>query len=88
MTQQRERQILLWSGVAFLVLAAVLFVLTVVVDALDNVWEPLFVLMLGLGCQCAIRLFLTAYSSLFILHSSFPSFLRVLLANLHAADFS
>ena len=45
--------------VSCLVLAAVLFVLTVVVDALDNVWEPLFVLMLGLGCQCFIRFFLT-----------------------------
>ena len=60
MTQEKERQILLWAGVALLVLAAVLFVLTIVVDMLDNVWEPLFVLMLGLGCQCAIRLFLTA----------------------------
>ena len=38
MTQQRERQVLLWAGVAFLALAVVLFVLTVVVDALDNVW--------------------------------------------------
>ncbi|MBQ2437654.1 MAG: hypothetical protein II265_06165, partial [Clostridia bacterium] len=60
MTQEKERQVLLWAGVASLVLAAVLFVLTIVVDMLDNVWEPLFVLMLGLGCQCAIRLFLTA----------------------------
>ena len=59
MTQQRERQVLLWAGVAFLALAVVLFVLTVVVDALDNVWEPLFVLALGLGCQCFIRFFLT-----------------------------
>ena len=59
MTQQRERQVLLWAGVAFLALAVVLFVLTVVVDTLDNVWEPLFVLMLGLGCQCAVRFFLT-----------------------------
>lgn len=59
MTQQRERLVLLWAGVASLVLAAVFYVLTVTVDALDKVWEPLFVFALGLGCQCTIRLLLT-----------------------------
>lgn len=59
MTQQRERLVLLGAGAASLVLAAVVFLLTVLVDKLDNVWEPVFVLLLGLGCQCFIRLFLT-----------------------------
>lgn len=59
MTQQRERLVLLWTGVASLVLAAVCFVLTIAFDELDKVWEPLFVLTLGVGCQCTIRLLLT-----------------------------
>lgn len=59
MTQSKERQVLIWTGAASLVLTIVLFALTVALGRLDSVFEPFFLFFLGLGCQCAIRLFLT-----------------------------
>lgn len=59
MTQKKERHILIGTGAASLGLAAVLFVLTMLAGRLDSVWEPLFVLFLGLGCQCFLRVLLT-----------------------------
>lgn len=59
MTQSKERQVLTLAGVASLVLAILFFVLTVAVSRFDNLWEPLFLLSLGLACQCGIRLLLT-----------------------------
>lgn len=59
MTQSKERQVLTGTGAASLVSAILFFVLTVAVSRFDNLWEPLFLLSLGLACQCGIRLLLT-----------------------------
>ncbi|MBQ8063754.1 MAG: hypothetical protein IJ547_06675 [Clostridia bacterium] len=59
MTQSKERQVLIWTGVASLVLTIVFFALTVALGRLDRVLEPFFLFFLGLGCQCGIRLLLT-----------------------------
>ena len=60
MTQQTERRVLLGVALTSLVSGAAFFVLTLTVHTLDGVWEPLFLLCLGLLCQCAIRLLLTS----------------------------
>lgn len=59
MTQQKERQVLLWTGAAAAVLAVGLFVLTFTSAAPNAILEPLFVLALAVACQCAMRLILT-----------------------------
>lgn len=59
MTQRTERLALLWVGAVSLVLTAAFFVLTVLYDELEAVWNVLLVVFLGLFFQCAVRLFLT-----------------------------
>ena len=59
MTQRKERQILTGVAAASLVLCIAAFGLTMNFYTGDTLWEALFVLFLGLACQCAIRLILT-----------------------------
>lgn len=76
MTQKKERQVLLWTGVASLALAVLLFVLTIAFDRLSLLWSVLFTLLLGLVAECGIRLLLTTkipydHSKLFVTTSGF-----------------
>ena len=58
MTQEREKRILQWGTIAAVALAAVFFVLTFLVYEMDKVWEPFFVLFLGLAAEFGMRLIL------------------------------
>ena len=76
MTQQKETKVLQIAAVAGFLLALLFFVLTLYVADLDPVWEPLFVLSLGVACECAIRLLLTSrlqydHDKLFVTTSGF-----------------
>lgn len=60
MTQPKERQILLGVCAGSLVLCIVLFLLTLNLTVGGALWDALFVLFLGLACECGMRLVLTA----------------------------
>lgn len=55
MTEEKERKVLLWTSVGTLVLAVVFFALTAALGALDKILEPLFLIALGIACECGIR---------------------------------
>ena len=60
MTQQKEIRILQIAAVVSFLMAVLFFVLTLVRQDPNSIWEPLFVLALGLVAQCAMRLILTS----------------------------
>ncbi len=76
MTQQKERQVLMRTGVASFALAVLFFVLTIAFGGFSWVWGALFTLVLGLASECGIRLLLTTklpydHSRLFVTTSGF-----------------